>query len=542
MVYTSTKRRSVRVPTDYAKSERDDDARRERERKMRPLERMCRPMHPLNDGAPLQVVRLRRADGEGTVLGVVDAARRRVWKGHDLASTPFPSSSESWEATVDVPAIPDHYGRWVKTSIGGLSETVRRVGILSANPRHRDPVTFFAIRVPEGAAEEIVRALEARGVDHAAGGVTDTGDAAYGRVFELAVYDPAQFERAAALVARAGATPLLERADVDARRAIGIERLDRIEAQIVSHDTNMEDEREDAYGVRRGRENWRFPWIPASWPRVPLTLDHMVENLLHEDIASVPQPLCQHVARRRLALGLYGRMGTAWVRSEHPPTARERAADAPTRCPYRVVLRNAPLRACLSAGRTTITEEELRAWGLEHVDSRRFLIETDDGRWYRPDPPRVQLEKRIPRQRWVACALSDAQSKQLCTCFYLLHVEGVDDAEVREAIHLVLYRYMVERGYTSRRMGKYTQDAMHIGNGDKFRGFDVLKSLSKQYLAERLPAEVLNKLCGRDGRLRNRGSKGTRSKYRTENRYRPKRRLKRSREDERAMVTAAERR
>tara|TARA_B110001450_G_scaffold66863_3_gene63192 strand:+ start:1900 stop:3351 length:1452 start_codon:yes stop_codon:yes gene_type:complete len=480
-------------------------------------------MQPFNDGAPLRVVRLD-TNGE---LGVVDASRRRVWKENDLASMSMPSTSFS---IVDTPTIPEHYGKWHGTSIGGLSDTVRRTGIVQANPKHKGAVVVFATHVPED-LNAMISMLDAWELGYAMGDVEEMEG--YGRVVEVVVYDPSQLSRVAAIVARVGATPILEDTNADARRSIGIERLDRIEAQIVSRDTNMAHENEDAYGVRRGRENWRFPWIPSTWTRVPLTLDHMVENLLHDDISCIPQPLCQHVARRRLEMGLYDRMGTLWVRSEHPPTDHEIHGGSNIRYPHRVVLQNEPLHHCLSSGRTTITVEELSDWNLEHVDHARYLIEAENGIWYRPRDTRNHLMSHIPTQRWVSCALSEAQSKQLCTCFYLLLVEGVRDGEVRHAIHLILFRYMVERGYTSRRMGKYTQDAMHIGNGDGYRPFRRLT----QYAPERLPAEVLSKLCGRNGRLKTRGSKGTRSKYRTLNRYQPSRRLKRSREHEQEMVT-----
>lgn len=479
-------------------------------------------MQPFNDGRALRVVRM----GEEGTMGVVDACRRRVWIGNTLMST---LADESTMSTVDIPSIPEHYGTWHGTSIGGLSDTVRRNGILHANPKHMGATVLFVTHAPEDLIT-ITASLDTWEVGYAMGDVEEMDG--HGRVVELIVYDPSQLSRTAAIVARTGATPILEDSSVDARRAIGIERLDRIDAQIVSRDTNMEYETEEAYGVRRGRENWRFPWVPDHWTRVPLTLDHMVENLLHEDISTIPQPICQHVARRRLELGLYDRMGTLWSKSEHPPTEYERTTPG-VRYPHRTILQNAPLSACLSSGRTAITVDELCEWGLEHVDHARYLVQSDDGTWYRPRDVRNQLASHIPRQRWVSCALSDEQSKQLCTCFYLLLVEGVQDDELRHALHLILYRYMVERGYTSRRMGKYTQDAMHIGNGDEFRPFRRLS----QYAPERLPTEVLNKLCGRNGRLMNRGSKGTRSKYRTSNRYQPTRRLKRSREDEEAMVT-----
>ena len=104
---------------------------------MRPSSRHCRPMQPFNDGLPLRVVRL---DGNGE-MGVVDASRRRVWKENDLASLSmsFPPSS-----VVEIPSIPEHYGTWHGTSIGGLSDTVRRTGILQANPKHKGAVILFA--------------------------------------------------------------------------------------------------------------------------------------------------------------------------------------------------------------------------------------------------------------------------------------------------------------------------------------------------------------------------------------------------------------
>jgi len=124
------------------------------------------------------------------------------------------------------------------------------------------------------------------------------------------------------------------------------------------------------------------------------------------------------------------------------------------------------------------------------------------------------------------------QSEQLITAFYLLSVERVADATVCEAASLILFRYMFERGYTARYMGKYLQEANHIGNGKRFRQFRRLS----QYAPDRLPIAVLTKLCGTNGRMINRGSKGTRSKYRTANRYVPARRLKRTREDEDEMM------
>ena len=40
------------------------------------------------------------------------------------------SSSHAHSSTVELPHFPPHYGRWVHTSIGGVSSTVRRVDVL----------------------------------------------------------------------------------------------------------------------------------------------------------------------------------------------------------------------------------------------------------------------------------------------------------------------------------------------------------------------------------------------------------------------------
>jgi hypothetical protein len=91
---------------------------------------------------------------------------------------------------------------------------------------------------------------------------------------------------------------------------------------------------------------------------------------------------------------------------------------------------------------------------------------------------------------------------------------------------------MVQRGYTARWLGKYEQAAHHVGNGDSFRAFRAMR----QYEPSNLPTRVLNRLCSRDGVLSNRGSKGSRSKYKSNRaRYVPQRRLGRSAEDERRL-------
>ena len=114
--------------------------------------------------------------------------------------------------------------------------------------------------------------------------------------------------------------------------------------------------------------------------------------------------------------------------------------------------------------------------------------------------------------RYVSAALSEAQSQQLLTAFYALCVARVRPV-LAHACELILFRYMIEGGYTARWMGKYDQYALHVGNGEKLRRLADGKRELAQYRQHNLPAQVLNRLCGRDGRVHPRGSKGSRSKY-----------------------------
>lgn len=112
-------------------------------------------------------------------------------------------------------------------------------------------------------------------------------------------------------------------------------------------------------------------------------------------------------------------------------------------------------------------------------------------------------------------------------------MEHTRDPNVAHALKLVLFRYMVERGMMARYMGKYEQEGEHIGNGDTLRRFRRMS----QYDPHRLPAKVLNRLCGSDGRLHGRGAKGSRSKYiEKSKRYTPGRRLARTTTSEMRMT------
>jgi hypothetical protein len=73
-------------------------------------------------------------------------------------------------------------------------------------------------------------------------------------------------------------------------------------------------------------------------------------------------------------------------------------------------------------------------------------------------------------------------------------------------------------------MGKYDQDAEHLGNGKNVRKFKKLE----QYDPQRLSVAALNAIYKPGGKLRGKGNKGTRSRYASDaERYHPKRRMRR---------------
>lgn len=407
-------------------------------------------MAKFNNGNPLVVKRL--SDGR---MGVVDEANLCVWVEHDVA----PTRMGYWSLkSVDLPSIPKGYGQWKLTSIGGVSRTHRRTHILRAQPKTIGPVTLFAINAPTATAvEAALGSSEATGEEATEPTLWTLGDTEWvdtmGYVTEVIVHQAEDVDHAAAKIARVGAEPVFETPEVNAQRCLGVERLDRIEAKVSSREDD-EDFGFTDYGLRRGGENWRFPWIPDWWARVPLTWDHLVSNYAHvTEVSEIPQPLRQYAARMRM---------------EATPDPEEKAA----------------------------------------------------------------LRMHIPKKRLVSAGLTDAQSKQLIRAFYLLTVERVTDPSVAHALGLILYRYMSERGYTARWLGKYAQEARHVGNGDDTRHFASLT----QYDPHRLPSDVITALCQRDGKLKGRGSKGSRSKYIDKSqRYKPKRRLTRSAEEEAKM-------
>ena len=86
----------------------------------------------------------------------------------------------------------------------------------------------------------------------------------------------------------------------NALQGIGIERLDRIDADIVKKDTEDDRKAPEDFGLGRGDENWSFPWLPEEWKHVPITWDYMVQNMNHvKDVSTIPLPLRRHVAKYR---------------------------------------------------------------------------------------------------------------------------------------------------------------------------------------------------------------------------------------------------
>lgn len=481
---------------------------------------------PFNDGLPLRVVRLE--DGR---LGVMDDGMRRTWIEFDIESRALQLATTT---PVALPVFPAHYGRWVVKSIGGVSTTVRRTGILRATERNNEPVVLFATNAPS--SQVVARALQK--FEGVSVGATQL-DKEYGWVSEVVVVNAANAACVAAAIADTGAVPLFERNDVNACRDLAIERLDRIGASVVTTE-RMVDKKDGLHGLRRGSENWNFKWVPPGW-EPPITWDHMVRNVASCELHTLPQPLRQHVAQWRLDREDHPPIGTEWTRTAAlVPQEVEWHRNHPGQCaPY-------PLRSVIDVEehQRDDIENGFDTRGI-HVGERdahfidgvpRVVVLGTDGAAYAPVDTRASLRRHVPRSgRYVSAALSTAQSKQLLECFYHFSVAHDGTEEQRHGMRLVMFHYMKERGYTARWLGKYEQDGQHVGNGDTFRRFS---SRLSQYEAHRLPAEVLNQLCGRDGRLRNRGSKGSRSKYIKSGReqYAPKRRMQRSRSVEESML------
>ena len=485
-----------------------------------PTSRRTQRLELFNKGQPLRVVRVDDAR-----LGVIDEVQGKVWVEHDLAPT-LPVRADMERLTLG--SIPPWYGCWKRTTIGGISRTLRREGILRAHPgQRRNPVVLFATHAPR--PDAVATALEKLPL------LASLGDSEWGGegiqyVTEVIVHDPDDVAQVAAHLARAHLVVHWEDVTRDAHRPIGIERLDRIAARVVRNEQQTDEVHQ--YGLKRGKDNWKFPWLPSHWRHLPITWDHMVENVIDqvdaETLTLLSQPLRQHVAAT-----LLDERGppkhTVW-RTTTQPWGSSRLVHDPALLPPWLLD-----RLTEANDDDTVTLDEADAAQLVGIPAT-MVVNVGD-RWWRScaaDGERL-LKAHIPTRRYVSAKLTDAQTKQLIDAFYLLMVEQVDPgSEHGRALTLVLFQYMKERGYTARWLGKYVQEGHHVGNGDTFRKFRRLC----QYAPHRLPVGVLNKLVRDDGRLHSRGSKGSRSKYADDSRkrYRPRRRLERTLDDERAMA------
>ena len=218
------------------------------------------------------------------------------------------------------------------------------------------------------------------------------------------------------------------------------------------------------------------------------------------DVGDVPELLRQHVARARLKEGDVAPWGSVWCAVGRAPLNAEGVdAAAPASLVGRLV--GPADRIDLAAPRRTPCSD------LYAPATPNTLVRGADGRLYRPFDAEAALARAasVHAARRVSASLHPAQSQQLISAFYVLCVEREDaDATTREALRLVLYRYLVQQGYLARWLGKYDQCGAHVGNGDRFRHFARMA----QYAPERLPSTVLNRLCGEDGKLHARGAKG----------------------------------
>jgi len=133
--------------------------------------------------------------------------------------------------------------------------------------------------------------------------------------------------------------------------------------------------------------------------------------------------------------------------------------------------------------------------------------------------------KYINEYKWVSAALEPCQSSQLLAANYLLNVEQVKCNIQKNIAACIQYRYLITRGYSARWLGKYDQNAAYLGNGNSIRKFTKLN----QYCIDELDTKVLEKIYKKDGQLRGKGNKGSRSKYAPLNeKYVPKRTMKRT--------------
>lgn len=483
------------------------------------------------NGEPLRLVRLPSLwEGEPDQLGVVDAATGRVCVGFSATLRPTPEDAVPFR----LPDVPPSAGRWLETNIGGVSRTQRLTDVLRGRQGRREAAYVFATGCPDGA---VVASLF--GTPEWTGRVTvgdPVWDAVEGWVVEVVVHDSERdLTVVAARIARAGAEAVLEGADADASRSIGIERLDRIDAEVC----HLRDERVRAddglYGVRRGADNWCMKWQPREWRLPSITWDQVVINTKDTiDLHDMPRILVQHVAKYKLEHREVSPIGAFW-RLTTPPTPEEAASGTPS-----------SLKRHLLDGERRWKEldgerVEVRLAEALRGATPRAIAQSQDGQWYECVDEEALLRSLAHSEgnpRVVSSHLSERQSRQLIAAFYCVAVERHACPEVVLAARLVLFHYMIHVGYTARWMGQYRQNALHVGNGGRLRRFKRLG----QYDPARLPTKLLNRWLGADGIVVPNGSasverRGSRSKFaQGESAYVPKKRMKRTRTEEEQML------
>ena len=172
-------------------------------------------MHPFNGKLPLTpVVLTGMYEEEGKEkVGIVceDEGRNMVWIGYNMAPTRVPNLP-SIRREISLPKIPTHYGKWFSTSIGGVSATVRRTGIVRAREgggkTEAVPVVLFAVKGEEKTSvqDEFAIVKDELGVT-----VGDTEyDSEHGYVTEVVVHRAEHVARAACVIARSGGVPVLD--------------------------------------------------------------------------------------------------------------------------------------------------------------------------------------------------------------------------------------------------------------------------------------------------------------------------------------------
>jgi hypothetical protein len=449
----------------------------------------------LNEGAELPVF-FNKSSGEAICM----CSPHRFWSSNGG----FVSEVPPGFVPTSLPLFPDQYGSWESKLIGGVSSTVRRVGcITSSHPS--SCIIVFSLNTPSEVS--LASSLSQFG-DSVTVGDAERNDE-YGVVVEVIVHSSGDVSKVCACIAREGGIPLLENDDMNDKRAIGVERLDRVDD-----------------GFKRGISNWKFCWAPEIWKKPPITWDFLVDNCLDDDnldVFRLSLPLKQHVAER-LVHDNNLKIGCRWVQVDRSRASEHKGWP---------LLRDAHRELCsfLESGRMFFSSKMLEKWGCKFA-TFNVLLETDTGKIFRPRDVQSMLKNVLSTQRChVSCALSLQQSKQVVSAFYTLCIESASNTEVRSACASVLIGYMMERGYTARWMGKYVQNASFIGNGDTFRRFKRLV----QYDPERLPSSVLNKILDANGVLKLKGSKGSRSKYKRKGKYVPVKKVKRKFEDEDVM-------